>query len=265
MVLSTPHTGKATALWALDHGSLTYDAGLVVLGATGTVTAPIASYLIQHERGLVLFDTGLDPEAADREVSEYGELASAFDMRFSAENRVDRQIEKMGFSANDVTHVVVSHAHFDHTGGIKLFPNAKIYMGLEDLRFVFWPDGGAAGSCRWPDIEAARGFRWNPVVGDYDLFGDGSIVMLSLPGHTPGNSSLMVHLPGETLLLTADTVHLRAGMDWTMPMGGDHNTSAATDSIRRLQQLRDAYDAKVWITHDPEDWVDFGGAGRYGA
>jgi len=103
------------------------------------------------------------------------------------------------------------------------------------------------------------------VVGDYDLFGDGSIVMLSLPGHTPGNAGLLVQLPGETIILTGDTVHLRANIEWTMPMGGDHNTSDATNSIRRLQQLRDSFDAKVWIAHDPEDWIDFGGAGRYGA
>lgn len=264
MALTDLPTGTAEALWALDHGSLTYDAGLVVIGGSGVSEHPITSYLIKHDRGLVLFDTGLDPEAADRQVAEYGELASAFDMRFSAENRVDRQIEKMGFSVDQVTHVIVSHAHFDHTGGLKLFPNAKLYMGLDDLRFVFWPDGGAAGSCRWPDIEATRDFRWNPVVGDYDLFGDGSIVMISLPGHTPGSSGLIVRLPHETLILTGDAVHLRANIEWTMPMGGDHDTAAATNSIRRLQQLRDAHDAKIWIAHDPEDWVAFGGAGRYG-
>lgn len=265
MVLSIPHTGTAEALWALDHGSLTYDASLVVLGGSGVTDHPITSFLIKHERGLVLFDTGLDPNAADRQVEEYGELASAFNMRFATENRVDRQIEKMGFSVDDVTHVVVSHAHFDHTGGLKLFPNAKLYMGLADLRFVFWPDGGAAGSARWPDIEATRTYHWNPVQGDLDLFGDGSMVMISLPGHTPGSAGMIVRLPNETLILTGDAVHLRANIEWTMPMGGDHNTSDATNSIRRLQQLRDSFDAKIWIAHDPEDWVAFGGAGRYGA
>lgn len=251
--------GEATRLWALDGATFTLDSGILVVHAEGEVTIPVPTFLIEHPKGLVLFDTGIVPEAADDPRAVYGDQADHIQIAFTQEQRVDRQIEAAGFRVDQVTHVLVSHSHFDHTGGLHLFPNAQFYIGAGDLQYAFWPMPAASAYFRPPDIEATRAFAWNQILGDFDLFGDGSIIFLDMPGHTPGNRSLQVRLPHRTVLLTGDTVHLRSALEEEVPMGSDYNTLQAVQSVRRLRQLQSSLDAQVWIAHDPEDWQMFAG------
>ncbi|MEX5634024.1 N-acyl homoserine lactonase family protein [Parafrankia sp. FMc2] len=249
--------GNATKMWALHGPTMTLDAGIVMVGGAGTVTIPDPCYVIRHPRGLVLFDTGLAPEAQQDPVAVYGDLALHVGMNFPEDQKLDNQLAAIGFGLRDITHVVCSHTHLDHTGGLHLFPHAKFYAGAGDLRYAFWPDALDAGLYRRHDLEATRGFDWTHVHSDLDLFGDGSIVILHMPGHTPGNLSLLVRLTGTTFLLTADTVHLRASLDNIVPAPADYNSYDAKRSIERLAHLRDSLDATVWIGHDPEDAKDF--------
>jgi glyoxylase-like metal-dependent hydrolase (beta-lactamase superfamily II) len=119
------------------------------------------------------------------------------------------------------------------------------------------PDPAAAAFFRTQDLEPTRGFKWHQIGMDHDLFGDGSIVILHTPGHTPGELSLLVRLPSRNFVLTGDTVHLRQGLEDELPMPYDHNTELAVQSIQRLKLIRDSADATVWISHDPEDWAEF--------
>ena len=126
------------------------------------------------------------------------------------------------------------------------------------MRFGFWPDPAGAGFFRQADIEPLRGRSVLEVPGiDHDVFGDGSIVILFTPGHTPGELSLLVRLPGRNFILTGDTVHLRDALTMIAPMPHDADTVQALRSIRRLNLLRDSADATIWISHDPEDWAEF--------
>lgn len=248
-------------LWALDSPSFTLDAATLMYGLSGELTVPLPAYLIEHPRGLVLFDTGLVPEAHDDPEAVYGELATLTRLAVKPEQRLDRQLAALGYRTTDVTHVIASHSHLDHTGGLSLFPQAKFYAGEGELPFAFWPTAVGAGFFRTADIEATRHFDWNyiPKV-DVDLFGDGSIVVLFTPGHTPGELSLLVRLPSRTFILTGDTAHLRAGLEQEVHFPIDSNTEDAVRSLRRLKLLRDAADATVWITHDPDDWAAYGHA-----
>ena len=247
-------TGTATKLWALDGAKFTLDRSILVVGGTGEIHIPVPTYLIQHPRGLVLFDTGIAPSAVEDPEGTYGELASLVGLDFSAEMRVDRQIEAVGFSASDVTHVIVSHSHFDHTGGLSLFPNARFYIGEPDLAYAYWPMPAASPFFRTADIEPARGFDWHPVSGDLDLFGDGAIQMLAMPGHTPGNTATLVRLPNRVVMLTGDTVHVPEAFTDDLPMASDYSTLDAVRSIRRMKQIAHAHDADVIIQHDFDGW-----------
>lgn len=252
--------GKARRMWALDGATLTLDRGIMVVGDSGTVTIPVPTFLIEHARGLVLVDTGLNPRAADDPYAEYGQLADDAGIAFRPEQRVDRQIEAVGYRTGDVKHVICSHAHFDHTGGLSLFPNAQLYVGTPDLSYAFWPYPAGSVFFHTTDLEETRRYHWNPLRGDHDLFGDGSIVVLQMPGHTPGNCSVVVRLEHHEFLLTADTVHLRAALAGDLPMPSDFNTQQAVDSIRRLRQVSMSRDAAIWIAHDPEDWAEHSAA-----
>ncbi|MEV0702206.1 N-acyl homoserine lactonase family protein [Saccharopolyspora sp. NPDC050389] len=247
-------TTTTKRMWALPGAEFTLDTGLLVVHAQGQVTIPVPCYLIEHPRGLILFDTGIAPEAADGAERVYGPLADTVGLVYSPEQRLDRQIEALGYRTEDVTHVIVSHSHFDHSGGVRLFPNAELLIGEGDVPYAHWPYPAAAPFFRPDDFAPTRDWKWHHLSADLDLFGDGSIVIHRMPGHTPGNSSALVRLPHQNFLLTGDTVHLRQALTEDLPMPSDYNTQDAVRSIRRLKQLAAAHEATVWISHDPDDW-----------
>jgi N-acyl homoserine lactone hydrolase len=249
--------GTCKRLWAMDSPTFTVDANTLMYGLTGTLTIPMPAYLIEHPKGLVLFDTGLVPDAMDDPEAVYGELAALTNIGGGPHLRLDRQIEALGYKTSDITHVIASHAHFDHSGGLYLFPEAKMYAGQGELANAYWPPKIGAGFFRLADLDATRNFNWFHVPGDVDLFGDGSVVILLTPGHTPGELSLLVRLPSRNFILTGDTVHLRAALENEIHFPVDSDTLEAVRSLRRLKLLRDTADATVWITHDPEDWAEF--------
>lgn len=255
---STPQLfGTAKRLWALDSPTFTVDANTLMYGLTGRLTIPLPAYLIEHPKGLVLFDTGLVPDALEDPHAVYGDLADAITLTATADQRLDRQIRALGYELSDVTHVIASHSHFDHAGGLYLFPQAKFYAGQGELQHAYWPARIGAGFFRREDLDATRSFDWYEIPGiDHDLFGDGSLVVLFTPGHTPGELSLLVRLPGRNFILTGDTVHLRAALDQEIHFPVDADTAAAVRSLQRLKLLRDSADATVWITHDPDDWAE---------
>ena len=247
------NTGTVNRVCVLDGARMTVDRGILVVGGTGDLELVCATYVIEHSRGLVLFDTGLDPEAIDAPRDTYGDLAIG--LRFTADQRVDRQLELHGYSAADVTHVVLSHTHLDHTGGISLFPQAKFIAGEADLRYAYWPLPAGVGAFRTVDLDRARTFDWHPLHGDWDLFGDGSVQILSMPGHTPGNLAVLVHLADGALVLAGDTVHVPEAYTNELPMPSDHNTLESARSIRRLKQVALASEARVVIEHDVDDFA----------
>jgi glyoxylase-like metal-dependent hydrolase (beta-lactamase superfamily II) len=249
--------GAAKRLWALEGGFLSEDRGKLVVGESGPVTLPCPSFLIEHERGLVLMDTGLVPAAVDDPKGVYGDMADELNISLTREQCVDHQIRALGFQLSDVTHVVMSHLHWDHTGGMYLFSHAQFYVMSGELQYAYWPLP-AGPVYRREDIDPTRGFAWNQIEGsELDFFGDGSIRILHLPGHTPGNASIIVTLASQTIILAADTAHLRSGYEKDLPMPSDYNTLQSVQSIRRLKQMAKALDAKVWMTHDPSDWAEF--------
>ncbi len=250
-------TGKARRLWALEGGFLSEDRSKLVVGESGPVTLPCPAFLIEHDRGLVLVDTGMVPAAVDDPRGAYGELADELSVSLTREQCVDRQIEALGFQISDVRHVIMSHLHWDHTGGMYLFPHAQFHVMSGELQYAYWPLP-AGPAYRREDIDATRGFAWNQIEGpELDLFGDGSLVVLHMPGHSPGNASLLVRLPSRTILLAADTAHLRSGYLSDRPMPSDWNTLQSVQSLRRLRQIARGLDAMVWILHDPEDWAEY--------
>lgn len=252
-------TGTARRLRALDGARLTLDRSDMLDGAEpGPVRLVVPTFLIEHDDGLVLMDTGLAPEAAQDAEQAYGEIGER--VEFSPGQRVDAQLAALGVATTDVTHVVVSHVHFDHTGGLRLFPRARFLLGGGDRDAVVAPE--ADDIARPEDLDPVRDADWTFVVGDHDVFGDGAVTMLAMPGHTPGNTSLLVRLPRRTILLTGDTAHLRGALTTRAPMSADTDRALAAASLDRLVALAETHDAELWVTHDPDDWARFGGAGE---
>lgn len=238
-------------MWALDAPTMTLDGSMLMVGHSGDVTVPVTSFLVEHDKGLLLFDSQLDPACYDRDPAEvFGPVAAMMRLEIKPEQRIDRQVEALGYRATDVTHVVLSHLHMDHAGCARLFPDAQFYCGLGEMRHAYWPEPASAGYFRLDDLLPLRNFRWMEIDDDFDLFADGSLTLLHTPGHTPGELSMLVRLPDRNVLVTGDTAHLAAGLDLLLPMPFNFDTQQSVRSMRKLQRVARENDAYIWISHE---------------
>jgi N-acyl homoserine lactone hydrolase len=253
-------TGTVSRMWALDAPILKLPEALLVIGGgEGALDCPFPSFLIEHPDGRVLIDTGMCAEAATDPVGAYGDVgAHLLPDGFDRDLAVDRQLEKLGYQPSDIDIVVMTHLHLDHTGLMPLFKHAQFVGGLGEMRFALWPDPSQQnGFFRNDDFAFLRDTpeQWIEVgPEDYDLFGDGSVVLYHLPGHTPGQLAVLVRTPEQNILLASDVVHIRAGLSG-LPFPNDWNAEQTARSIARLKAIAKATKARMWIGHDPEDWA----------
>lgn len=218
------------------------------------VDMPCPSYLIEHERGLVLFDTGVSPKGLRDPEGFFPEIARTFHLECRPDLGVDSQIEGLGYRLDQIRYVIPSHLHFDHAGGLHLFPGSTFLIGAGEMGFAYAADAKAARPYfLLEDISPTRSFTWIETAQDFDLFGDGSVVLLYSPGHTPGSLALFVRLPNRNFILTGDTCHYPAELELGIARVR-FDSVTATQSLRRLMLIRDAWDAHLWIGHDMGAW-----------
>jgi glyoxylase-like metal-dependent hydrolase (beta-lactamase superfamily II) len=178
----------------------------------GASAPPDQHVVIDHPKGLVVFDTG-NNVAIINDCKGYW-AAGICDFLKPSQKRedvIDMQLKKLGYSLDNVKVVVTSHAHLDHIGNIEMFPNAIHVMQRKELYQAWFPEKFQGRSGTPPfvlaDLEGTRDFNYMELEGDYDLFGDGSAWILSTPGHTLGHQSMKVKLAsGRTLILAADAI-----------------------------------------------------------
>lgn len=250
--------GKAKRMWALPGAEITAPRSLLMHGGSNDpVTLPCPSYLIEHPKGLVLFDTGCHPKVVDDPAGYWGPIWAQIPVKFPREMTVDNQIKGLGYKLEDVKYVVISHLHLDHSGGMFMFPHAKFLIMENELRYAYWPDPDRRWAFIFNDFVPTRAFNWIELDSDFDLFDDGALKLLKTPGHTPGESSLYVRLPNQKILLVGDTTHLRAALEQEATMPIDTDPLQAVLSLKKIKAIRDLHEAKIWISHDPEDWAEF--------
>lgn len=203
-------------------------------------------YLIRHGDTLMLWDTGLPAELAGKPPQSGGGFM------LGLKRSLADQLAELGLSPADIDLVGISHYHVDHTGQLPVFANARLLIGKGDWDAVVAKadDVDPAPFAPW----LRPGARVQPVSGDHDVFGDGSVVMLDLPGHTPGHHGLRVNL-AETgpVLLTGDVTHFAENYanDGVPTWNTDPKASVA--SIGRFKQMARDTGARVVIQHEPAD------------
>ena len=204
-------------------------------------------YLIKHAKGWFLWDAGMSDAIADK---AQGQVAANGLLTLFVRKTLASQLRELKVAPDDIQHVAFSHFHSDHVGNANLFTAATLYLQDSEYSAAFGSEPSKFGF--QPDLYAK--LRNNPVrklSGDLDVFGDGSIVILSTPGHTPGHQSLLVRLPKRgALILTGDLVHFAD--NWAnkrVPLR-NFNHEQSAQSMQRIAQLQDEQHAELWINHD---------------
>lgn len=202
---------------------------------------PVPAYLVETETERILVDTGLHPAAAADAEAHYGPGAIAF-FELEQERSLAEQVDLAS-----VTMVVLTHLHFDHAGGLSLVP-ASVPVVVQRAEWEGGHDRAAIErNFLQPRDYADPRDNLTLIDGDHDLLGDGSIELLSTPGHTPGHQSVRI---GD-LVIGADVAHYASGLDdHRFPSFGD-DLEAQGRSAERLRELRDA-GLTVLPGHDSE-------------
>lgn len=204
----------------------------------------VSCYLIRHGDAWMLWDTGLPKSELGKTLSEGAEESTAL------KTSIVDQLAALKLAPADIAIVGISHRHFDHIGQASDFPQARLLLGRADFERVKARGGeGAAALDSWTKGAG----KAEPVDGDLDVFGDGSVVMLALPGHTAGHHGLVVRLASGPVLLSGDVVHFRENLlnEGAPPFNESRADSLA--SIGRVQGLARNIGAKLVIGHDERD------------
>ena len=204
-------------------------------------------FLIRHPKGVLLWDSGFTKALVGAKDGPAGVVVS---------QSITDRLSQAGIQPTSVTHVGISHYHPDHTGGAAEFSNAELLIGAGDWNALqaMKPDNPQAQMLtHWL---SGKG-RVRPVKGDLDVFGDGSVTMLAMPGHTPGHSALLVRLPKTgAVLISGDQYHFRenrAVRGVPIPNTSRAETLASHD---RFEEIAKNLNARVVIQHDSRDLAE---------
>jgi N-acyl homoserine lactone hydrolase len=196
-------------------------------------------YLVKHAKGWFLWDTGI----ADAVAAMPNGLAPADPkaVTWRRPKTLAAQLEQLGLKPDDVKMMAVSHTHPDHTGNVELFPQATLYVQKAEYD---WP--GANNEPRFKPSHPVE-----LLAGDKDVFGDGSVTILSTPGHTPGHQSLLVKLPKTgAVVLSGDAVHFKDNWDNRRVPSMNANKDQSAASMQKIADTLGKEKAQLWINHD---------------
>jgi N-acyl homoserine lactone hydrolase len=229
---------------------------------------PINVAVIEHTDGLVLFDTGQDRASLTDPGYFPGGITGAMYRRSArASIRADQTLTAglggLGYSASDVSVVVLSHLHQDHIGGLAQFSHARLYVSQAEWDTLDAPRAELAGLMRrhidlpgleWTRItpEPTSDPPLRPFTAAHDLFGDGSLVLIPTPGHTPGSLSLIVRRPGRPALALVGDLTFAADLLERGHVPGAGSRKQLQQTTAMMNELsRNIGGLVVLATHDP--------------
>lgn len=229
------------------------------------IWVPIHAFLVVHPvAGPILIDTGISAAQAEHKAYYRGSIMEHVmdvdEYEVPPEQLISAQLARYGYDVADVRGVVVTHLHEDHIGNLNLFPHVPVYIAKAEYDARAEKVLGLIPLAYPPSIADVTDWRLleftGPAIGGFDssedLFGDGSVVALPTPGHSPGSTSVLLRTSGLDLLVTGDTMytihHLAVDQVRAIQWGAEDQ---AVDSIRRIRWLRRALpDLVIATMHD---------------
>ena len=237
-------TGEAEpklSMWRLECGTFAYEQAQSL--PWNRTRMPVPCFLIRHGSQYMLWDAGFAAAALKAKKDDPQHLATTI---------VD-QLARLGVKPEQISVVGISHYHGDHTGQASFFPKAKLVIGAEDLAALKARPAPTGGDPNHLKPWISGGAPLAALDEDLDIFGDGRVVAITTPGHTPGHLSLIVKLASRTVMLTGDLWGSHGSvMTEDMP---DWNWSRAETaaSRERFRRLADKNEAMVIIQHEEAD------------
>jgi len=195
-------------------------------------------YLVKHGDDYLLWDTGHAMTAPD----------------VAPKVSIVDQLAKLNLMLDQIKYVGISHYHGDHTGQVASFPKALLLIGQGDWDRIASPNPPAGVNYKPFEGWTKGENKVEPLVNDKDVFGDGSVIVLNTPGHTPGHHSMLVKLPQTgALIITGDAAHFRENYDSDGAPWFNYDRAQTIASLERLKKIAANFNATVIIQHDARD------------
>ena len=210
-----------------------------------TMTLSVPCFLIEHGDQKLLWDLGLPDSMAE-------EPGVGPAMALRVPRTLASQLAELDITPDDIDLIAVSHAHVDHAGNVNMFLNAQLIIQVAEWDAVV--NGGTGPTEAAYFTEFLDGDGVLEVQGDYDIFGDGSVVTLFTPGHTPGHQALLVR-PANTgpIILSGDWAHFSENRANQGVPDFNWNRAETLASLDRLEKLSANIGARIIIEHEPDD------------
>lgn len=245
---SVAHT--APKLYVFDCGLLNFDdISRFSVGNEETEVRQmfVPCYLIEHEEGRLLWDSGLPIEFAGGDI---------VDRRPGTWLRYDvsilDQLAAMGLTPQDIDYLALSHFHFDHAGGANEFAESTLLVQQTEYEAAFQRADEISGYD--PSLFGALEDSERVLLdGDYDVFSDGTVRIIATPGHTPGHQVLLVDL-AETgpVMLSGDLYHFEESRAWRRVPTFNVDAEQTLESMDKVDLVLEETAATLWIEHNLE-------------
>ncbi len=241
-------------LYVMDCGTIVaMDPALYGLKAEeihGDTAFVTPCYLIVHPKGTLIWDVGQVP---DKDIPDDGTLVQQTVLR--ATRRLSTQLLEIGYTPQDINYLAMSHYHADHTANANAFAKATWIVQQADYDMMF-----KAGDIpiRVPETyqELKDSKRITLHNQDHDVFGDGTVIVKSAPGHTPGHQMLFLKLAKfGPLLLAGDLYHLPEERTLDRVPTFDFNPDMTRATRKRVDEFVAASHATLWIQHNPATYA----------
>jgi len=232
-----------------------FDCGVLVRGEptaynltreqVGDTNFADACYLVAHPRGTLLWDVGIIPDA---QIKPGGVEVTVANGSNKAQKTLIGQLAELGYKPADITYLAVSHGHADHVANANAYAGSTWLVQRAEREAMFSEQ--AQTTPAFPTYSALKNSKRVDLTGDHDVFGDGTVVIKSTPGHTPGHQSLYVKLARTGgVLLTGDLYHYAA--ERTLKKIPNNDKKEQTEASRAaIDAFLLKTGAQLWIQHD---------------
>ena len=210
-------------------------------GDVGSVNMADPCFLIVHPKGTMLWETGLN-DAMFRRPEGAGPNHDI------VSKSLQSQLAEVGYKPSDIQYLAMSHVHSDHSGNANDYAGSTWIVQRAERDFMF--GGELPNTVRPNEFALLKNSKTMSIEGDHDVFGDGSVMLISTPGHTPGHQSLLLKLKKKgSVMITGDLIHFPA--ERTLHKMPEREKALSTGASReRIEALIRKNKARLWIHHD---------------
>jgi len=208
-------------------------------------------YLVVHPKGTLIWDLGQVP---DDQIKDDGTEATLQGI-LKAKHRLVPQLAALGYQPKDITYVAMSHYHADHTANANLFAGSTWIVQQAEYDIMFADKQvGIRTPDSYKDLKNAKRVMLNNE--DHDVFGDGTVVVKTAPGHTPGHQMLFLRLKKfGPLLLMGDLYHFPEERSLDRVPTFDFDAAMTRATRKKVEQFIKDTKATAWIQHDPPTYA----------